>query len=104
MNVGREKKSYNRDKNRQNIAFLVSILVCLLVCIIGSSNAVMDLITLLCYFLVIFVIYLSAPELLLKYLHFWIMSSWAVLAVYVLENGNIDLRGNHSEHFGSLPA
>ena len=103
MNVGREKKSYNRDKNRQNIAFLVSILVCLLVCIIGSSNAVMDLITLLCYFLVIFVIYLSAPELLLKYLHFWIMSSWAVLAVYVLENGNIDLRGNHSEHFGSLP-
>lgn len=37
-----------------------------------------------------------------KYLLFVVMSTWSVVAVFFLENGDVVLRGKHSEHFGSL--
>lgn len=103
INIVREKRNMIRDRKRVFYMFFLSVVICAFICFVGSANVAMDVIALACYFAIVVVTYLYAPDVLLKYIHFWIMSSWAVLSLYFLENGNIHLRGNYSEHFGSLP-
>ena len=48
-------------------------------------------------------IYIYQPEIFLKYLWFIIISIWGIVAVFILENGSVALRGKVSYHYGSFP-
>lgn len=103
ISLVREKQSFYRDSNRIFLIFFISILMSICICIIGSKSAWMDILTLVCYAGPALAIWAVASDLILKYFYFWVCSTWSILAVFLYENGNVYLRGNHSEHIGSLP-
>lgn len=102
-----EDRSYVRNRSiiKVNLCLIVtffSMCVELLFCIIGVNSFYCDLISLLIYFGVLYSIYRKEPQIISKFLFYVIMSSWSVIAVFFLENGNVILRGKRSQHFGSL--
>ncbi len=103
MNVYHELGYLRKSKSLLYSAIALSLSVCSLISLIGSKSFVWDLVSLMCWALLVFVGYFVLPEIFTKYLHFWVMSTWAILAVYFLENGNVVLRGEYSYHYGSLP-
>lgn len=86
------------------------MLLCLLMSIfcvllnIAYDCLLIDLISFASYALMMVIVFLYAPELIIKYLSFVITSSWTVVALFVLENRQGIVVGNmFSEHSGSLP-
>lgn len=94
-------------KQKQNIAFLLIALllsqIVIMLFAMGKGTKGCDIASLICFFSTFLVIYAYQPEIFLKYLWHIIVSIWGVIAVYMLENGSVLLRGKTSTHYGSLP-
>ena len=103
MNLPAEAEKIRNDKYTLFGVFSIAIVISGLICLTGSESAAADLILVCVYFGTALCVYFCVPELILKYLHFWVMCSWAVTAVFMFEDGSVSLRGKNSEHFGSLP-
>lgn len=82
---------------------VVSSLFLLCASITGIGSLYIDFFAMAVFFSVFIAMYISMPEILLKYLYFILGAVWSVVAVFMLENGNVVLRGKHSEHVNSLP-
>lgn len=76
------------------------LLFCLLV--IGISNIWIDLFGLITYILSMYSIFLLTTDQMIKYLSMILGSSWAVLAVFLLENTSVVVAGTSSAHTGSF--
>lgn len=85
------------------IVYLAVIIVQLIICVGNFNTIFVDNLSVLLLGLILFYIFKQQPEMFTKYLYFFFAMIWAVVAVYMMENGTVDLRGRHSEHFGSLP-
>lgn len=68
-----------------------------------KGNTVYDVLSILLITVIMIFIYLYQPEIFIKYLWFIIISIWGILAVFILENGSIILRGKQAYHYGSFP-
>ena len=68
-----------------------------------KGNIVYDVLSILLITVIMIFIYLYQPEIFIKYLWFIIISIWGIVAVFILENGSVALRGKVSYHYGSFP-
>lgn len=68
-----------------------------------KGNIVYDVLSILLITVIMILIYLYQPEIFIKYLWFIIISIWGILAVFILENSSIILRGKQAYHYGSFP-
>ena len=81
--------------------FFMQIMLILVAGNIG--NIVYDILSSLMIIIMMLLIYIYQPEIFLKYLWFIIISIWGIVAVFILENGSVALRGKVSYHYGSFP-
>lgn len=100
-----ERGKINHQK--RNILFLLYLFIFIQVTILlfaeRKGSVVADIISLITYAFMIILIYYYESEILLKYLWLIIISVWGIVAVFMLENGSVLLRGKHSIHQGSFP-
>ncbi len=80
----------------------VSMCIQFMMCILGVNSIYCDIISLLLYFATLYSIYRKNIYVISKFLLYIVMSTWSVIAVFLFENGDVTLRGKHSEHFGAL--
>lgn len=69
---------------------------------LGFNSIYCDAVSLMLYFAVLYFIYRKEVQIISKFLFYVVMSTWSVIAIFFLENGDVTLRGKQSEHFGSL--
>lgn len=95
------------NHQKRNILLLlylfISIQMTILLFTEREGTVAADIVSLIVYASMLILIYYYEPEILLKYLWLIIISTWGIIAVFMLENGNVLLRGNRSTHQGSLP-
>lgn len=91
----------------KNEKMLLDCLLLSVICVFFNLTfdcLLLDLSALFLFILMMLIIFLYLPELIIKYLSFVITSTWTVMAVFILENGNAIIVGNMtSEHSGALP-
>lgn len=92
---------------KNNVALILIILLQLqgvVTLLSGGKGAIgFDVVSMITFIAIFVMIYIYQSEIFIKYLWFFIVSAWGVFAVYMLENGDILLRGQPSTHYGSLP-
>lgn len=101
-------KEYNKLFNIKSKNILILLCVCFVQILISGlawveGNIIYDILSVISILVILFLIYLYQPEIFLKYLWFIIISIWGIVAVFILENGSVVLRGKSSSHYGSLP-
>lgn len=98
----KENTKIRRDGNYYIILCLLLVIETFF-CFIGSVSAVVDTIMLIIFLMVFLVAYVYDTGFFLKYLWFIVAGVWGVVAVYMLENTDVVLRGKHGCHYGSFP-
>ncbi|MFQ9441391.1 MAG: hypothetical protein ACLR13_10615, partial [Acutalibacteraceae bacterium] len=81
---------------------LLCVCVQFILAVFGFNSIYCDILSIVLYSAMLYTIYRKDTLIISKYLLFVVMSTWSVVAVFFLENGDVVLRGKHSEHFGSL--
>lgn len=82
---------------------IVQMLVCFLSYVVNVNNLIVDCVSLALFILFLLSLFKQTPEILMKYLLFFFFGVWSIIAVFLMENGTVVLRGRESEHYGSLP-
>lgn len=92
-------------KKIYNITILGSIFAIILQFIFilaGNGNLFIDVVCLLSYIALMLSILRLDPRQLIKYFYFIFVSSWSVLAVFLMENGTVTVAGDSANHYGSF--
>ena len=92
----------NKIKIINILGLVFAIYIHLILELAGNGNIFIDTVCIISYIALMLSILKLDSRQLIKYFFFIFVSSWSVLAVFLMENGTVIVAGDTAKHYGSF--